>query len=62
MKIETKFAPEMKVIYVSKATGLPKTGVIEKVFTNTYVEGKSHIGYFIKGVKREFKEIELKQA
>ena len=62
MKIETKFAPNKKVTYISKANGLPKIGVIEKVFTNTYTEGKSHIGYFIKGVKREFKEIELKEA
>ena len=59
MIINTKYDPGQLVSYNSNLGG-SKTGTIEKVFTNAYSNKKVHIGYFIKGVLREFKETELK--
>jgi hypothetical protein len=59
MTIVTKYDPGQIVSYRSKLGGY-KTGIIEKVFTNVYANEKIHVGYFIKGVFREFKEPELK--
>lgn len=60
MKIHTKFDVGETVIYQSKL-GMEKVGTIEKLFVN-YWGKKMHIGYFIKGVLREFKEIDLKKV
>lgn len=59
MIINTKYNPGQVVSYGSKLGGF-KTGTIEKVFTNAYSDKKVYIGYFIKGVLRDFKETELK--
>lgn len=59
MTIITKYDPGQIVSYGSKLGG-SKTGRIEKVFTNVHTDKKVHVGYFIKGVFREFKESELK--
>ena len=59
MTIRTKFDVGQPVLYQSKL-GIDKVGIIEKLFVN-YWGKKMHIGYFLKGILREFKEMELKQ-
>jgi len=61
MIINTKYNPGQLVSYRSKLGGF-KTGTVEKVFTNAYDSSKVYIGYFIKGVLKEFKEKELKSV
>lgn len=58
MTITTKYDPGQLVNYKSKL-GSFKLGTIEKVFTNVHTDKKVHVGYFLKGVYREFKESEL---
>lgn len=61
MIINTKFDVGQKALYRSKS-GTDKVGTIEKLFINYWGGKKMYIGYFIKGVLKEFKEPELKQV